>query len=452
MNSVLNADFYYSGGKKHTLKKIKTSRSLEIKNNITFQMESGDTAKINKGLILSFSDKNVKKIVEQKYNLTFIKALSDNILLYEVKDPSKTIEISNKIYEEDGVKFCHPNFKISKKTRELTNDPLIYNSWHLFDHWYSNGGDINIEQAWRYTKGEGVKVAVYDKGIDIEHPDLDVYAFRNYNDPNSDVPYSEDDKSWHGTACAGILSAKENNIGSVGIAPEANLYAVGYSDNDIAQDISAFNWMMDEGVSVINNSWGSYSSLDAYTAIFKKLATEGRNGKGIIIIFAAGNEGRDLDQTDINDESESPYVFSIAASTRENKIATYSNYGNSVDFTTPGGTVTSGIITIDARGSLGYNDGNYNQHFMGTSAAAPIASGVVTLMLATNPKLTRDDVFRILKITADHEGDYSYDEDGYNKHWGYGKINAGKAVEFAHSYKNSKLKNFARTMFNALLN
>ena len=453
-STSLFSDYYYSGGKKHTLKKMKSSRDANSKNVNSFETKHGMIVKVNRGIIISFSDKSIKKSIEQKYNLSFTKSLTDKMFLYKVQDSSKTIEIANHIYEEDGIEFCHPDFQRSKKSRNLTNDPYSWDLWHIYDHWQDDGGDVNIEQAWRYTKGAGVKVAVYDKGIDIDHPDLreNIYAFRNYNDSDTDVPYSNDDKNWHGTACAGIIAASENRIGGVGIAPEANLYAVGYSENNVSQDIEAYKWMMKEGVSIINNSWGSYSALDAYEEIFKLLATQGRDGKGMIIIFASGNEQTNLDNKDINDESESQYVLSIAASTRENSIASYSNYGSAIDFTAPGGTSASGIITTDARGQIGYSTNDYNKNFMGTSAAAPVAAGTVALMLAENPKLTREDVFKILKFTADKKGRYAYDSNGHNTHWGYGKINAGRAVALAHSYRNSNLKNFARTMFMELLN
>ncbi len=454
-NTSLSADFYYSGGKKHTLKKIKASRALGANSEQSFETQHGTIVKVNSGLIVSFSDKSIKKSIEEKYNLNFIKSLTENMYLYKVKDASKTVEITNLIYNEKGVAFCHPDFQRTKKSRDLsTNDPLLWDSWHLFDHWYDDGGDINVEQAWKYTKGAGVKVAVYDQGIDINHPDLreNIIAFKNYNDPISDIPYSDDDTKWHGTACTGIIAARENRIGSVGIAPLSSIYAVGYSESNISKDIEAYKWLMEEGVSVINNSWGSYSSLDAYNEIFKLLATEGRNGKGVILIFAAGNERTNLDAQGINDESESPYVLSIAASTRQNTIAQYSNFGTAVDFTAPGGEGESGIITTDASGNLGYNSSNYTTNFIGTSAAAPLVTGTVALMLATNPKLTRDEIFNILKSTAQKKGNYTYDQNGHNVHWGYGKIDAGRAVEVAHSYGNSNLKNFARTMFNNLLN
>ena len=456
LHLALYADFYYSGGKKHILKELKTNKAVSKNNTHSFQTANKTLVSINNKLIVSFSDKTVQKNIEQKYNLTLVKALTDNMFLYSVKDTSKTLGTANSIYEEKGVKFSHPDFKRKKISRALTKDPYVKEAWYLKDEYYYNDSDINVEEAWNYTKGKDVKIAIYDNGIDIDHPDLkeNIIAFENFNDPNSNIPYSDDDKNWHGTSCAGIISALENRIGSVGIAPQAALYAVGYSESEISKDIDAFKWLMKEGVSVINNSWGSYENLDAYSEIFKELATKGRDGKGIILVFAAGNGinnvGYNLDDANINDESESPYVISVTASTRRNKIASYSNYGSSIDFTAPGGDSSDGLFTTDARGTLGYTNYEYTPNFMGTSAAAPVVSATVALMLSANPNLTREEVIEILKSTSDKLGSYTYDENGHNNHWGYGKINAGRAVRVAYTYGKSNLKNFVRTIFTEL--
>ena len=453
LNASLHADFYYSNGKKHELKAEKNIRAATENSLILFKTNFGTTVGVDNRLIVSFKDINIKKIIEQKYNLTLIKSLNDSLFLYKIEDMKKTIEISNKIYEEEGVKFAHPDFHREKRARVLTNDPHADLLWHLEDN--EGTADINIKEAWKWTKGAGVKVAVYDEGIDIDHIDLkdNIYKFANFNNDNiSSLPYSDDD-SWHGTACAGLLASSENGKGGVGTAPEINLYAVRYSDTSVSKDIEAYEWMMSEGVSVITNSWGTYQNLDAYNETFEKLATQGRDGKGIIIIFAAGNNGQDLDDVNengasINDESESPYVLSIAASTRDNTIASYSNYGSAVDLTAPGGSQNGdGLFTTDASGVKGYTADNYNYNFVGTSASAPIAAGVVALMLSVNPELDRDNITDILKQTAQKLGNFAYDENGHNNHWGYGKIDAGHAVRIARTYGKSKLKSFTRTMF-----
>ncbi len=452
INISLFADFYYSGGKKHTLNPLKTKRAVDKNTSIPFRTNSGNIVKINNQLIVSFKDLSVQKSIEKIYDLKLIQSLSDTMYLYQVNNPATTSKISNKIYEQKGIKFAHPNFKIIKKTRAISNDPHADLLWHLEDTSYNNA-DVNIKEAWKYTKGAGVKVAIYDDGIDINHVDLreNIYAYANFNDPNTNIPNPMSD-SWHGTATTGILAAKENNRGGVGVAPEVSLYAVGYGDT-VAKDIQAYRWLMSEGVSIINNSWGTYEQLDAYNEIFKELATKGRDGKGIIIIFASGNKtkGREknLDLPNINDESESPFVISVAASTSYNRIASYSNFGKSVDFTAPGGSNVNGIFTTDATGVDGYNSSDYNYNFMGTSAAAPIVAGVAALVLSINPELTREDVIKILKQTAQKLGVFDYDENGHNIHWGYGKVDAGRAVKLA-MYSKSNLRNFAHTMFREL--
>ncbi len=452
INISLFADFYYSGGKKHTLDSLKVQRAVDKNDTISFRTNLGNIVKINNQLIVSFEDNRIKKLIEERYNLKLIESLSDTMYLYQVDDATKTLKIANKIYEQDGVKFSHPNFKVTKKTRAISNDPHADLLWHLEDNSY-NGADINIKEAWEYTKGAGVKVAVYDDGIDINHVDLreNIYAYANFNDPTTNIPNPMLD-SWHGTATTGILAAKENYRGGVGVAPEVSVYAVGYGDT-VAKDIAAYRWLMSEGVSVINNSWGTYEQLDAYSEIFRELATKGRDGKGIIIIFASGNkvDGREknLDLPNINDESESPFVISVAASTSYNRIASYSNFGKSVDFTAPGGSNANGIFTTDATGANGYNSSDYNYNFMGTSAAAPIVAGVAALMLSVNPELTKNDVVKILKRTAQKLGVYPYDENGHNVYWGYGKVDAASAVKLA-IYSRSNLKNFAHTMFKEL--
>ncbi len=451
INLSLFADYYYSGGKKHYIKTLKTSKSLGNSSTIV-QNEHGNTLEITDKLIVSYSDINVKAKIENFYELKFIKVLTNSMYLYQVENQNLTLQKANEIYEEDGIEFSHPDFLRVKKVRAITKDPHADLLWHLKDEFHYNNAGVNIVPAWKYTKGEGVKVAIYDEGIDINHVELkeNVYAFANYNDEGTNLPYSANENSWHGTAVAGILAASENNRGGVGIAPKVSLYAVRYSNDSISKDVEAFKWLMSEGVSVINNSWGTYAQLDAYSNIFRELATKGRDGKGIILIFASGNENQNLDAKDIHDESESPYVFSVAASTEKNLIADYSNYGSSIDFTAPGGSSKSGLFTIDATGSKGYNDSSFNYNFVGTSGSAPIVSGTVALMLAANPSLTRTDIYKILKNTSSKLGNYSYDENGHNIYWGYGKINAGRAVEVAISYKNSKLKNFARTIFSEM--
>jgi len=194
------------------------------------------------------------------------------------------------------------------------------------------------------------------------------------------------------------------------------------TDTDI---IALFDKAAAFGADIISNSWGTGNVSPAVKAKIVDLATNSRGGKGITIVFACGNNDQDMG----NDESAIPEVVSVGATNNDNVRAGYSNYGANLDIMAPGGEYL-GITTIDPMGSNGgasidtdylvYNDSN---GFVGTSAATPIVSGVVALMLEKNPNLTRVEIENILKSSADNIGTVGYDADGRNDYYGYGKIN-----------------------------
>lgn len=450
----INSPYYISGGKKIVLHPLKTLRDASGNNKIRyFVNDAGQKMGMGRRMIICCESRTLLDKLARKYRFRYLRTLTDNLYLCETTATAKTLSICNALIDEKGVRFAHPDFMIRKHQRGI--DPYYKFQWHLKNTEYP-GADINVEEAWRYTKGAGVLAAVIDEGIDIDHPDLkaNIVGFANYNDPGTDYPGS-DTGNWHGTACIGLLGAAENSTGIVGVAPESKLLAIRYSDANVSQDILAFDDLMKQGVSVISNSWGSYANLDAYNYIFKKLATEGRGGKGILIFFATGNEHLDMDTPGINDESESPWVISIGASTHDDKIAPYSNYGSTLDFLAPGGVEGGQLVTTDAQGEKGYTDWNYNFNFVGTSAAAPIAAGVGALILSANPDLTREEVIEILKQSAVKIGDEPYDRNGRNNFAGYGRIDAGKAVALAASKRKlpantlstTKIDNFAHIMY-----
>ncbi len=456
--STLSADFFYFKGKKKELTPLK-SRDFHS-NTIYYQTQQGVRLGVKDQIIISFKDESIRKHIQTEYSLKEIKKLSNTMYLYQTPSKDDTLNIANELNEIDGIKFAQPDFLKKKTNRSYSyNDPLFDMAWHLRNRDQVNnipmqrGADINVLDAWDYTKGKGVTVAVYDEGIDINHEDLreNIIGFENFNDPDTTFPSPANPSGiWHGTSCAGLVGALENDVGSVGVAPQAKLLAVRYADSSVSNDIRAYKWMSDHGADIITNSWGSYENMDAYNEIFRDLSMNGRDGKGIIIIFAAGNDNYNLDNPAYNDESESEYVLSITASTETDGIASYSNYGSSIDFAAPGSAYGT-IVTTDATGMDGTNTGDYTTSFSGTSAAAPIAAGSIALMLSANPNLTREDIIEILKYTSRKIGRYNYNLKGRNNHAGYGRIDAGRAVEIAHRYGKTNLKSYAQKMFQTLL-
>jgi subtilisin family serine protease len=168
--------------------------------------------------------------------------------------------------------------------------------------------------------------------------------------------------------------------------------------------------------------------------------SNGRNGKGCVIVFAAGNGNEDIK---FDGYASYDKVLAVAACNDTNKRSVYSDYGDNVwcsfpssDFGHPPynhpSPLTSGIYTTDRQGGAGYNiDGDYTEKFGGTSSACPGVAGVIALMLSVNPDLTIQQVKDIIKETSEKIDipNGKYDVQNHSKYYGYGKVDAEKAVK-----------------------
>ncbi|WP_300362917.1 S8 family serine peptidase [Hydrogenimonas sp.] len=323
----------------------------------------------------------------------------------------------------------------------VADNPLYYQQWAIhYDRYFYYGNDIDDEASIHMSEehrflGRGVKVAVIDDGLDVDHEDLVGAVVATYDVATgmTDVRPTRDTQN-HGTEVTGIIAARNNAIGLLGVAPEAEVYFIrlpfGRSVSTF-EIVEAFEKAKEWGVDVINCSWGSGDVDPAVRDIIADLATHGRNGKGTVIVFAAGNE----DQPIGKDEASLPEVIAVGATNRENLRSSYSNYGESLDIMAPGGEYI-GLTTLDQMGSAGLSsrdpdyleyDDPYNA-FGGTSASAPIVTGVVALLLEANPNLTRQNVQNVLACSADKIGRIPYGGDGFNDYYGYGKVNLKKAM------------------------
>lgn len=232
------------------------------------------------------------------------------------------------------------------------------------------------------------------------------------------------------------MANQDNGIGVSGVAPACKLMPIrlladGMTNSDEAE---AFLFAAQNGADIISNSWGppdGYGTVDPLPDVTKAAidyaANNGRGGKGCVIFFAAGNGNESVD----NDGYASyEKVIAVGASTDQDVRAYYSDYGLSLDIMAPSSGGIKGITTTDRMGNDGYSSGNYTNSFGGTSAASPIAAGVAALMLSVNGELSRSDVQEILQYTADkiNPAAANYNTDGFSQKYGYGRINAYKAV------------------------
>jgi subtilisin family serine protease len=369
----------------------------------------------------------------------------------------KVFAIAERLLAQGEVQVCQPEL-----VREIRRRAVFPMQWHLKKQ-KINGvtidAGIDVESAWNYAKGSGITIAIIDDGVDIDHEEFasagkivspwNATARNNNPRPGSGAN--------HGTACAGVACA-DGARGASGVAPKAKLMPIRMVSGLGSQaEADAFFWAAQNGADVISCSWGPadgewWNSKDPLhrqtvhlpdsTRLAIDYAVEhGRNGKGCVICWAAGNGNESVDRDGYASYKK---VMAIAACNDRSVKSAYSDHGKAVWCTFPssetdGTGLTPGIWTTDRSGADGYNPGdthkgdaagNYANDFGGTSSASPGAAGVAALILSRRPSLKWDAVRDIIKKSAvkiDSKGG-RYNAAGHSPKYGYGRVNAQKAI------------------------
>jgi subtilisin family serine protease len=155
-----------------------------------------------------------------------------------------------------------------------------------------------------------------------------------------------------------------------------------------------------------------------------------------VVVFAAGNENRDIDDAQgrsVNGFAIHPNVIAVAASTSRDERSDYSNFGKAISVCAPSdGAGGHGVLTTDVTGDRGYNQTDYAYDFGGTSSACPLVAGIAALVLTVAPSLRAEEVKDLLQRTARRIGVASdFDANGHSKQFGFGVVNAVDAVKNA---------------------
>jgi hypothetical protein len=334
---------------------------------------------------------------------------------------SRDGQLAQSASQVSGIRYFEPSIRVTASG--IPNDPYFIP--YQWDKWV-----MYADQAWDVVGGSmDVKVAVVDNGCDYQHPDL-VADFRpgelgydfigNDNDPrpdNTSIP-----QSFHGTHVAGIVAATRNN--NVGLAGWSlvQLLAVrvlndsGSGTTDVVA--SGIRWAADHGARIINMS---LESSESSTPLLDACAYAEQ--AGVLIAAASGNSAKDA----VSFPARYSECIAVGATSTISRLASFSNYGPEQELVAPGDSVLSCV------------PGGHYGWARGTSMASPQVAGVAALVLAKNWGLSATEVRAVLDASAIDMG-----VAGRDIQYGYGLVNAKRAVDLATAYAASRAPLIAR--------
>ncbi len=312
-----------------------------------------------------------------------------------------SLEASNHLFETGLFDDVDPGFIIAYKNNSSITDQ------YYSDQWGAKRNFLNLEPAWRITKGESnITTAIIDGGIYTQHPDLAGRMHPYSYNCSKESPTNKE----HATMIAGIIAANHNSIGVAGVAPNTKLMDIicsmkvsATSSEELANGI---NKAWQNGADILNLSLGDHGGAyynDLHSAVLESALnnalSKGRKGKGCVVVFSSGNYKRiDYPAYTNND-------FLVVGAINENgNIADFSGRGKELDIVAPG----VNILSTNASGGYSFKDG--------TSFAAPYAAGLAALILSKDSTLKQQQVCELIKKSSKNNE--------WNINEGYGCISA----------------------------
>lgn len=365
------------------------------------------------------------------------------------------LDIANYYDELSYTQFAHPLVAI----RIVPHSYTLYDFYNAYQpHTKKVIGTFNAAAVWDFAGlTQPVTVAVLDNGVDVhvDLPAIRIQPGRNFvNSVLGPEPVNEE---YHGMACAGIIAASHTTdsaagldtlSGVISVAPSTIILPVKifsiFTPVVVADSVAnAINYAWQNGAEVLSNSWGTDFfcplGIPVITNAISNAFLNGRNGKGCPVIFSSGNQSASL----LEYPSCISETFSVGAITLNDVRWSYSNYGLGLDIVAPSGDINrqGDVWTIDPHAKKGANypgpnftcqpghpeDDDFYCSFGGTSAAAPIVSGIAALLISKDSNLTALEVYNILRFSAVTELD-SDTITPPDTAYGYGRVDAFRAA------------------------
>lgn len=350
---------------------------------------------------LIYADFDVDKQVKTKR--VIVKFKSDIVNL-EAVDKDKEFKHVKKLNKK-GIYIIETDEKGVKKLKKDKNVEYIEDDGVIKKSDDNITWNVDLVKAPELQKqnynGQGIKVAVFDTGIDINNRDVQVKDGVSFVEGVSD--FSDD--NGHGTAVAGIIGAVKNNEGYLGVAPEVELYSVKVLDKDglgtYSNIIQGIEWAIENDMDIISMSLGGTQ----YSKILKDAISEA-NKNNILVVAASGNEGR---AGNIDYPARFNEVICVGAIDKAGQLATFSNKGYEMDLVAPGTDIETTYLN------------NSNIKLSGTSAAVPHVVGVAAQIWSAKNDLTQEQLKALLYKSATPLGDV--------KLYGWGMVNAIQSLE-----------------------
>lgn len=359
------------------------------------------------------------------------RALNPRLRLYLVESTDARedgLALAARLSKVAGIESAIPDLHYERRFTDFKvppNDPRYAGQWYL--------NLLQVERTWQVATGSpDTSIVVVDDGCDLQHPDLAAAMVGGLDvlDDDDDPSYSPKVRgNEHGTACAGIIAAVGNNkLGISGVCPTCSLRCVRLFDMThslipVSADVRAFNYAFETEAAVVSNSWGFAEPEpvpNVLRASIEELLDRGRGGKGALVVFAAGNENRELDDSEIG---AIPGVLNVGATNRYDEAAPFSNFGNSLDLTAPTGT-----LTTDISGPDGADASDYTSLFGGTSSSCPVVAGVAALVMTAVPDKTAREIGDVLISSARKAPFASPNAEGHDPIYGHGIVDPTAAL------------------------